>query len=262
VFSGQGPISPESVMQTPRLNLRKRACEPTDKVETNLVSVNSAFLSGLFADVAAAQVEPYEESCDEASSPSTRTKPDARVESNLPNKKTRLSLHRAMSRCGKSYCLLGEAAHSVASPTGAMTTFFDDPAKELVRFLGRQDSLHFQLNCVSDFSADNSASDAASVVFPHLPATISNSSCVSSLTRSVSDLQDSVLEINDEKDSSYGWFVEMEDDDRQIVDPYTSSKTSSLAFTAPTAPKASNYDAELEWAQAADTVDDVLGDFF
>jgi hypothetical protein len=42
----------------------------------------------------------------------------------------------------------------------------------------------------------------------------------------------------------------------------STASTDDLAFKAPTAPKATNYDAELEWAKAADTVDDVLGDFF
>jgi len=62
---------------------------------------------------------------------------------------------------------------------------------------------------------------------------------------------------------SYGWFVEMDDGEnhQEDVDPY-SSTNANLAFSAPTAPKRSNLDEELEWAKAADTVDDVLGDFF
>ncbi len=57
----------------------------------------------------------------------------------------------------------------------------------------------------------------------------------------------------------------MDDDDEAAtpVDPYkTTSNTTSFAFIAPTAPKGVNHDAEVEWAKAADTVDDVLGDFF
>ena len=38
--------------------------------------------------------------------------------------------------------------------------------------------------------------------------------------------------------------------------------SNDLAFLAPTAPLACNHDEEVEWAKAADTVDDVLGDFF
>ena len=43
--------------------------------------------------------------------------------------------------------------------------------------------------------------------------------------------------------------------------PYAVS-SENLAFQAPTAPKGPAQEAEVEWAQAADTVDDVLGDFF
>ena len=47
------------------------------------------------------------------------------------------------------------------------------------------------------------------------------------------------------------------------ADPYAAAcGVQGLAFQAHTAPKASNHDAEVEWAKAADTVDDVLGDFF
>mmetsp|Transcript_29196 Transcript_29196/g.66990 ORF Transcript_29196/g.66990 Transcript_29196/m.66990 type:complete len:284 (-) Transcript_29196:695-1546(-) len=63
--------------------------------------------------------------------------------------------------------------------------------------------------------------------------------------------------------NSYGWFVEMDNDgdDDQFIDPYAQSK-SDLAFKAPTAPKRSDYEVDVAYAHAADTVDDVLGDFF
>lgn len=73
----------------------------------------------------------------------------------------------------------------------------------------------------------------------------------------------------DNEEGDFGWYIDMdkeEEDDTsdsyQPVDPYA-SKTSQLAFSAPTAPKQTrSHDAELEYALAADTVDDVLGDFF
>lgn len=78
-------------------------------------------------------------------------------------------------------------------------------------------------------------------------------------------------------EESFGWYVDTDDDD--AYPHYQSSlsddshrygthnssikgSTDHLAFSAPTAPKASNHDAEVEWAKAADTVDDVLGDLF
>jgi hypothetical protein len=67
----------------------------------------------------------------------------------------------------------------------------------------------------------------------------------------------------DSEKNPYGWFVEIDDDcSEHAVDAYISSANKSLAFVAPTAPKADNHDAEVEWAKAADTIDDVLGDFF
>ncbi|KAL3910879.1 MAG: hypothetical protein SGARI_001915 [Bacillariaceae sp.] len=78
---------------------------------------------------------------------------------------------------------------------------------------------------------------------------------------------------------SFGWFIDTDDGDANVdhtsKDPYASSTSSlafkssssqggtkDLAFQAPTAPKGKHDDAEIEWAQAADTVDSVLGDIF
>ena len=236
-----------------RITLRKRSSDSKFH-HMNLGSVNSAFLSGLFADVA--QASTLEEA-------------------EHPSKKARVSHTKSLARCGRSYKQLvsiGEALSKasqltescVASPVGATTSFF---AK-------RQDSLHYQLDCVSSSSCSatdaSSGSTGAKLAFPDLPKTVSNnsSSCDKQLTRVVSDLQSSVSENKVQKNESYGWFVEMEDDKANeissgaAVDPYASTAAQGLAFQAYTAPKADNHDAEVEWAKAADTVDDVLGDFF
>jgi len=246
---------PQSRPLPNRINLRKRSSGSTFH-QMNLESVNSAFLSGLFADVA--QV-------------GTTTEVQ-------PSKKSRISKTKSMVRCGRSYKQLVSIQEGLneasvhtdilpecsASPVQANTSFFTE----------RQDSLHYQLDCVSSSSScsatdTSSSSTGANLAFPHLPKTISNStpSCNKQLTRVVSDLQSSVSE-NSEKNESYGWFVEMEDEqsknnDVAAADPYAvAARTQGLAFQAPTAPKADNQDAEVEWAKAADTVDDVLGDFF
>lgn len=77
-----------------------------------------------------------------------------------------------------------------------------------------------------------------------------------------------------EEEDHFGWFVEMDEDDEDddamkkgddIHHSHQSTKSSreSLAFQAPTAPKACpSHDAQVQWAMAADTIDDVLGDFF
>jgi len=66
---------------------------------------------------------------------------------------------------------------------------------------------------------------------------------------------------------SFGWFLDLDTptdaSEEHITDAYSAegnsnSSTSSLAFQAPVS--VANHDAEVEWAKAADTVDDVLGD--
>jgi len=174
-----------------------------------------------------------------------------------------------MSRCERSYKSLNCA---IVSPRGDKRTasifgeLDSDEATKLSHGLDKQDSLHFQLNCVSTSSKNLSkiVDNAAKLAFPKLPATVSNSSCASALTRNISNLQ--LFTTENTSKESYGWFVEMDEDktsERVTANPYESAtKSNDLAFSAPTAPNASNYDAEVEWAKAADTVDDVLGDFF
>lgn len=70
------------------------------------------------------------------------------------------------------------------------------------------------------------------------------------------------------KEAGYGWFVEMDDvpAPKTAVDAYASQNDSkaNLAFSAAVAPctHEKEEENELAWAEAADAVDDVLGDFF
>jgi hypothetical protein len=268
VLKSKGPLNPSSngaqtaLHAIPRINLRKR---PFAVKKVNLESVNSAFFDGLFADVAKANEGS---SCQD---PSSLPK---------PHKKTRLNKESIMSRCGRSFKILTEALDiSTAgvpipeSPNQAATNLFPSSSAFPPR---HEDSLQFQLHCVSSCTDVYSA---PSVAFPHLPPTVSDSSYSASsskLTRVISDLQSSGAENkNQTNNDTYGWFVEMEDESTEAAADAAASSalakaipsvgcpnTPNLAFIAPTAPKAENYDAELEWAAAADTVDDVLGDFF
>jgi hypothetical protein len=264
------PISPDSYSQTPgvpRLSLRKRSFVQSIKSEVNLTAVNSAFLSGLFADVAAAQSDNQYTSATPYQSEDCLSVVNSCVESDRPNKKSRLDL-KSISRCAKSFKALRDLELVCISPDRESTSFVDIPDSDNLIPMNHNDSLLFQLRCVANPGrTDNSApvkTHPASLIFPQLPNTISNTSCSSSLTRNLSDLHSALVETTAEKEASYGWFVEMddEDDSRQHLDPYKTSRSSVLAFCAPTAPKASDFDEELEWAKAADTVDDVLGDFF
>lgn len=113
--------------------------------------------------------------------------------------------------------------------------------------------------------------------FPPLPYTISASSCE---FRFKTDLDVEAPETHIRNDgacdesSSFGWFVDTDegnddDDDHGMITEtggrtlMTSLQNGDMAFQAPAAPRGrrSNH-AAIEWAQAADTVDSVLGDIF
>ena len=262
-----------------RFTLRKRAVID-DRREVNLSSCNSEFLSDLFADIAnanAGEEELFED--------------DSRLDSTKSVKKCRVSLSRSISRCGKSFANLSFVTDTPSqdpnmSPTAV--NLFHSPVTTVNgpcisndmpvtnTWLSRNISVSYQHKShrVSSSSSNDSEVEATAhigdVAFPYLPATVSNSSCnnLSSLTRSNSGrpLSDTESPMKD----CYGWFVETDEDVAFVADSVVSAikaynttiSAADLAFSAMTAPKRSDYDAELEWAQAADTVDDVLGDFF
>lgn len=128
---------------------------------------------------------------------------------------------------------------------------------------------------VSSSSNNNNNSykveDIAKLAFPNLPATVSDSSCYKGLTRENKARHVSACEAATSPSSYFGWFVDLDDhhgSPNSTSTPTTNVlthavSTHDLAFKAPTAPKRSADDAdEIEWAQAADTVDSVLGDLF
>ncbi|KAL3942394.1 MAG: hypothetical protein SGARI_000279, partial [Bacillariaceae sp.] len=105
------------------------------------------------------------------------------------------------------------------------------------------------------------------LAFPNLPATISDSSCSTGLTREALARHVPASETATESSGSspsFGWFVDLDDGDHRDTTPSSSKTTAlthavsteNLAFHAPTAPKrTASDDTEIEWAQAADTVD-------
>jgi hypothetical protein len=269
-----------------RFSLRKR-CIKHEREMVNLSSYNSDFLSGLFADVAKVSVLnefgiEQQKRGSELIAPDESDSLSASPSTELPaTKKLRLSMAKFTSHNFRSSCMnLSVLSEEVKSPKG-ITEFFPLSSSTATaikeRTPERQDSLEFQLHCVSSTtsSQDTTSSsdefpkpektvmDAGKIVFPHLPATVSDSSCSAGLTRAKLDRQASTSE--NETKESFGWFVDLEG---ESVTPKVSSdlsytvNTDDLAFQAFTAPKRVNDDAELEWAKAADTVDDVLGDFF
>lgn len=273
-----------------RFNLRKRY--PNDDNKMNIASYNSAFLSGLFADVAKAtessEESPAETDTTTATSPSfepSEEAEDPRLDPTLPVKRSRVSLTKSLSRSAKSYknLALTEALSTIGVNMFHATEQPSEVSPSHSSSMNRINSLHFQLNCISSkpelvnrvsptsvkevVDLKNRVVDIIDLAFPHLPATVSDSSCEKQDLTPKSDRQVSDWETSTKE--SYGWFVDLDasDEDDQdrcdASDPYARSSSSDLAFTAPTAPKRmSNYEAEVEWAKAADTVDDVLGDLF
>jgi hypothetical protein len=237
-------------LRLPRFSLKKRpmmTCGGGGKSISLVSAVNSAFFSGLFADVTQDQAL--------SSFPSNPSP---------PLKKQRLTNSKSMTRCGKSFKSLIYPDELLASPSAAVDFF------QVEESFSSTDSLYYQLSCVSDSSSDGfCATRAANLVFPDLPSTVSAYSTTGkTLTRKISDLQtfDSEIFHNDKNNSSYyGWFVEMDDQpDRSSFEPMRAKPTTKLAFLADKNDNTTHHqlDPEVEWAKAADTVDDVLGDLF
>jgi hypothetical protein len=106
----------DSKVASRQFTLRKRSHE-NDQV--NISSYNSAFLSGLFADVARVAHSDDEEDREPTSSTSTETtdhpvSEESRLDLGVSVKRSRLSLTKSVSRCGRSYKNLME----VSSPVG------------------------------------------------------------------------------------------------------------------------------------------------
>lgn len=147
----------------------------------------------------------------------------------------------SMSRSSKSYISMTTAVESSISTCPEENEDILSNSDSLED--SHRDSLLFQLHYVSS-DADTQGSQSVNSSAEQFPS-ISTAS-----HRQHSDIKSESYNIDK---SSYGWFVELEEDDRN----------EELAFTAVTAPKKNvDLDNEVDWACAADTVDDVLGDFF
>jgi len=256
--------------------------------EVSPFSINADFLSGIFEDIAIANGN---------SQPTESEVPELTIDDqSFSRKKSRISTTRSMSRCPKSFACLHSISEdsiqvSVRQPDLSLSSTASTVSNSdnqlctldsLLKNTGQANILDF----TSQSSENTEASNAASIVdtifnmdlplFPNLPASISNSSNSSNnLTQtsvqaaSEPDTPQNHIEgkeMNDEAKDSYGWFIETEDDvAADAVSPLTmlqQAQHKDIAFKVAAAPKSENYDAELEWARAADTVDDVLADFF
>ncbi|CAB9500606.1 expressed unknown protein [Seminavis robusta] len=225
------------------ISLRKRQAERGQEEEEeeesshpkfSVTSYNSAFLQGLFGDIAANN--PKEDLNDakadtlRATTFNSESMASIKSEHNLAKRRL-VSATKSLQRCGPSLANLMSAGSVVVSP-----------------FKCRHSSMI--LTKPKDLPATVSAS---------LSFQLDRSKSTDDLPRKV------VTSSQDTPEGDFGWFVDPDVHGDSNARPRTQTQKSiPLAFSAPTAPipNERNDQAEVEWAQAADTVDEVLGDFF
>lgn len=205
-----------------------------------LSSYGSAFLSGIFADIAEAQTGEDESNADQDSSSFERLSKKSRS--------SKLALHHKKS-CMALDRMEGETSPGLTSPSvisprshksAIRIELFNDQVREL--------------------------QNLAFPSLPGLPAAVSSSSCTTATSGAVVTPRDGE---SDQDQDSFGWFVATDDDgasnDEDTPAPmFLPLAKPDLAFQAPTvaAPTEENADMEVQQALAADTIDDVLGDLF
>jgi len=264
-----------------RFTLRKRSIRHNSD-GVHISTYNSDFLNGIFADVAKISELSDSEGSLKRGPGHLGANPSDDEPSHIvydsPYKKRCTALNRSISRSRCSIMNLADL-DDVQAPSAkpdfsrsstdldeSMSPGFDEiqpVAKPSLKDHTHHDSLAFQLGCVAGLDSNTTSTDAAAgIAFPNLPASVSDSSCSAGLTRVNLIKQASSPE--KKLKESFGWFVDLDDNQSSETRGVLSYSVSSgdLPFQAPTAPKRHNNDAEVEWAKAADTVDDVLGDFF
>jgi hypothetical protein len=215
--------------------------ESPSEPEPFLSSYGSAFLSGIFADIAEASEQVgddaplgHYDSSFSTFEPFTKKGRTTNSISVRGHEKTLLQLDSHVEGEASSPIVVSPRPHSAS----LKIHLFNDQVREL--------------------------QNLAFPSLPGLPVTVSSSSCTTATVGLVVTPRD---EETDQDQDSFGWFVATDDDDNHenlpasMFLPHT--KPSILAFQAAAAPKASeSVDIEVQQALAADTIDDVLGDLF
>lgn len=239
---------------------RKRSCNQISTQDPNppfLSSYGSAFLSGIFADIAQASDEKpgaSELNSDEPHNKKSRTMPSA------------LTLGRP-SKSFKALAGLTEGTDKVAPAV-------ETPAVPFVvspRFNQSTTNIHHLKDQVRELQG------MAFPSLPQIPNTVSSSSFSSSnltapsLSRGASQASIASEMDQDSTDSDFGWFISTDDDaesaliKERAMSVSTAPAFEDLAFKAKSTSGAAvepPQDTEVQQALAADTIDDVLGDFF
>lgn len=240
---------------------RKRSCNQISSQDPNqpfLSSYGSAFLSGIFADIAEASDEnpgASDPTADEPLNKKIRSTPSA------------LTLGRP-SKSFKELAGLPDGTDNVASSVETpLVPFVVSP-----RSNKSTANIHHLKDQVRELQG------MAFPSLPQIPNTVSSSSFSSSnltapsLTRDESQASIASAMDQDSPDSDFGWFVSTDDDaDSDLIKERAMSVSTApvfedLAFKAAKpatgAADEPHQDTEVTQALAADTIDDVLGDFF
>lgn len=200
-----------------------------------LSSYGSAFLSGIFADIA-----EVNQGDDDKSDDSDRLR--KKIRPSNPAFDVRKKSCRDLNTMGGGEVLTLPSS-SIISPRSHKSTI------KIELFNDQDRQLH----------------NLAFPTLPGLPAAVSSSSCTTATAGAVVTPRDAESE---QEHESFGWFVAT-DDDGASADEATSPPSflpvpkPDLAFQATDATAPSKEgDVEVQQALAADTIDDVLGDLF
>lgn len=240
-------------VNTPALSPRKRShanntpsAASSAKDQPFLSSYGSAFLSGIFADIA--QVS---DDCQPATSTTSFSQEDGNTAHN--DDVVSEPIHKR-ARTFTSFAGATEGTVSISEDQCPPPVVSPRPYTSVVT-----------LHRINDHIRE--LQDMAFPSFPQMPVTVSAVSSCSSASLDML-MAEEVGDSDDEEGLSYGWFVSTDEDSPDASVGSTSSfftpdTKSSLAFKALAAPmQAGNQDVEVQQALAADTVDDVLGDLF
>jgi hypothetical protein len=215
----------------------------SSKEQPFLSSYGSAFLSGIFADIAQASDDSQATTSSFSQEDGFTTAHDEDVVSEPMHKRARTLLSFVSP-------IEGTVSEDLCSPPVVSP---------------RPYASVFTLHRINDHVRE--LQDMAFPSFPQMPVTVSAVSSCSSASLDML-MVEAVHDGDDEESLSYGWFVSTDEDSPDasvgtapsFLMPVTKS---SLAFKALAAPmQAGNQDVEVQQALAADTVDDVLGDLF
>lgn len=283
--STDGTTSSNQLLLRKRSAARISSSSSCPKSPQFLSSYGSAFLSGIFADIAESgstdgKIQDSSSSCTASSThnvaAATNSGADdvSMMEPSPKKARTTTSTFNTISR-QKSFKVLDGAY-----PEGADSMVVSSPPVVSPRSKASTVNLNDHVRMLQDMAFPS---------LPNMPITVSSSSCPSMSSSKIvtptaatttagaeSDEQDTSQE--EGGPDAYGWFVATDDDmasadsnEHQKSCSESSSTTTTgflpdikpnLAFMAITAPQGGNQEIEVQQALAADTIDDVLGDLF